>query len=78
MSDLVPEEPEDSGVPTEVPELSDIESARILANDARSRLHDEGFEDSQIDDWADTFVSEVGSGDVEEFIEWIRVKERGG
>jgi hypothetical protein len=72
MDDLTPERPRDAGVPEEVPaELSAIEGARILANEARERLTSDGFTDDQIDRWAETFITEVGSGTVDELVEWI-------
>jgi hypothetical protein len=64
------------GVPEETPELSEIEGARILGNDARSRLDADGFSAAQIDAWAETFIAEVGSGTVDDFIAWIRRQEQ--
>jgi hypothetical protein len=63
-------------VAEEVPELPQIEGARLLGNDARERLRGDGFDDQQIDAWAETFIAEVGSGTVEQFVEWIRRQER--
>jgi hypothetical protein len=77
MDDLTPERPRDAGVPEEVPEsLGAIEGARTLANEARERLRADGFSDDQIDQWAETFITEVGSGDVEELVGWIAEQER--
>ena len=45
-----------------IPDLPQIEGARLLGNDARERLHADGFDDEQIDAWAETFIAEVGSG----------------
>ena len=73
----VAESPEDAGVAEEVPELGQIEGARLLANEARRRLEGDGFDDAQIVAWAETFIAEVGSGDVDEFVEWIARQERG-
>lgn len=53
-----------------------VEAARLLANDARGELHARGFDDWQIDRWADTYVAEEGSGDVETFLTWIARQER--
>jgi hypothetical protein len=72
----VPEKPEDAGVAEETPELSQIEGARLLGNDARERLRADGFDDTQIDAWAETFIAEVGSGTVDEFVAWISRSER--
>jgi hypothetical protein len=76
MPEPEPATPEDVGVAEEVPELPQIEGARLLGNDARERLRGDGFDDQQIDAWAETFIAEVGSGTVEQFVEWIRRQER--
>lgn len=77
MDDLTPERPRDAGVPEEVPEaLSAIEGAHILANEARERLRGDGFTDDEVDQWAKTFITEVGTGDVDELIAWIGRQER--
>lgn len=72
-----PEDPQDTGVPEGEPEDTQIEPARLLANEARDELTDRGFTDDQIDRWARTYVSEVGPGDVPTFIEWIDRRQRG-
>jgi hypothetical protein len=77
-SEPVPVKPEEVGVAEEVPELMQIEGARTLGNDARERLHADGFDDQQIDAWAETFIAEVGSGTVDQFVAWIARQERGG
>jgi hypothetical protein len=76
MPEPEPAAPRDVGVAEEVPELSQIEGARLLGNDARERLHADGFDDAQIDAWAETFITEVGSGTVEQFVAWIERQER--
>jgi hypothetical protein len=78
MPEPTPESPSDAGVAEEVPELSQIEGARILGNDARSRLHADGFDDAQIDAWAETFIAERSSGTVDEFVAWIARQESKG
>ncbi len=75
-SEPVASSPEDVGVPEEIPELGEIEGARMLGNDARRRLHADGFDDAQIDEWAETFIAEVGSGEVDEFVAWIKAREQ--
>jgi hypothetical protein len=76
MDDLIPERPRDAGVPEEVPaDGSTIEGARLLGNEVRDRLHADGFTDRQIDQWAETFIAEVGSGSAEDFIVWISRQE---
>jgi hypothetical protein len=77
MPEPEPLNPEDVGVTEEVPELMQIEGARTLGNDARKRLHADGFDDAQIDAWAETFIAEVSSGSVDEFVAWIARQERG-
>jgi hypothetical protein len=76
MPEPEPVKPEEVGVTEEVPELMQIEGARTLGNDARERLHADGFDDAQIDAWAETFIAEVGSGSVDEFVAWIVRQER--
>src|SRR6478609_4713165 len=45
-----PERPRDAGVPEDYPaSTSAIEGAHVLANEARERLHADGFNDDQID-----------------------------
>ena len=73
--DVIPERPIEAGVPEEIPELGNIEGARTLGNEARDRLHADGFDDREIDEWAETYVAENGGGTVDEFIEWIGSKE---
>jgi hypothetical protein len=77
MPEPTPESPAEAGVEEETPELMQIEGARMLGNDARRRLHADGFTDSQIDAWAETFIAEQSSGDVDEFIAWIAAQESG-
>jgi hypothetical protein len=76
MDEPTPERPRDAGVPEEVPELGNIEGARTLGNEARDRLHADGFTDTQIDQWAETYVAENGGGSVDEFVAWIAAQER--
>ncbi|HEY3723420.1 MAG TPA: hypothetical protein VGN59_08680 [Acidimicrobiia bacterium] len=76
MPEPEPMKPADAGVTEEVPELMEIEGARTLGNEARQRLHADGFDDAQIDAWAETFIAEVGSGTVEQFVAWIAAQER--
>ena len=78
LPEPVPTDPEDVGVREEIPDLGNIEGARLLGNEARRRLHADGFDDEQIDAWAETFIAEVGSGDVDEFVAWISRREGRG
>jgi hypothetical protein len=75
MPEPEPAAPEDVGIAEEIPELMQIEGARTLGNDARERLHADGFDDAQIDAWAETFIAEVSSGSVDEFVAWIARQE---
>jgi hypothetical protein len=74
-SEPVPASPSDVGVEEEVPDLPQIEGARLLGNDARERLRADGFDDAQIDEWAETFIAEVSSGTVDQFVAWINRRE---
>ncbi len=78
MPEPKPEHPEEAGVAEEIPELGNIEGARLLGNDARARLRADGFDDAQIDEWAETFIAEESSGTVEEFVAWIVAQEQSG
>jgi hypothetical protein len=76
MPDPVPEHPSEAGIPEEKPEeLGQLEGAFLLANEARERLHARGFTDVQIDEWAEAFIAEQGSGTVDQFVAWIAARE---
>ena len=64
-------DPEVAGVPTEHPDLAQLEGAHLLANAARPFLDECGFTDMQILHWALTYIARHGSGDVESFVSWI-------
>ena len=73
----IPQEPSEAGVPEESPaDSTAIEAARVLANDAKDRLEPAGFDDEQLRKWAETYIAERGSGDVDAFIAWIDTMER--
>ena len=74
--DLTPQEPEESGVPKESPPDTQIEGASLLANQAKPRLAERGFNERQIDKWAQTYIAEESSGDVDSFIAWIDRQQR--
>jgi hypothetical protein len=76
MRDIEPERPKDAGVEEDTPPTMQIEGAHVLADDARPLLEGKGFSEDQIRRWADTYISEVGSGDVRSFIDWIDRRER--
>ncbi len=57
------------------PQAAEVESARLLANDARSALHTAGLSDEDIDRLADDFIAEDRGEATEPFIDWaIRVR----
>jgi hypothetical protein len=64
----------DPGYPQ--PQAAEIESARLLANDARRTLLAAGFSDQDIDRLADDFIAEDRGQDTEEFIDWARRIQR--
>jgi hypothetical protein len=78
MSDIEPEEPHEAGVPEKVADSSREEGARTLGDQARERLTDKGFTDKQIREWAETYIADQGSGNVDSFIAWIAEQERSG
>jgi len=78
VTNLTPEEPHEAGVPEKTADPSREEGARILGDEARERLKGQGFTDQQIREWAETYVADEGSGDVDTFIAWIAEQERSG
>lgn len=75
VSELKPEHPHDAGVAEQVPELAQIEGGRLLANEAGASLRELGFTDTEIAEWALTYIATRGSGDLESFLAWIREVE---
>lgn len=75
-ADLIPEHPHDAGIKEQVPELGQIEGARLLANEARLDLLRVGFTESEILEWALTYISIEHSGDLDSFLVWIREMEQ--
>jgi hypothetical protein len=77
MDEPRPERPRDVGVEEDAPDsLSALEGARVLANEARERLRADGFSDTDIDRWADAFLAEKGTGEVDDLVEWIKRREQ--
>lgn len=61
----------------ETPDEDRVDTAQILANEARERLQTLGFSDTQIREWADIYVADdAATTDVEEFIDWVSGKRR--
>lgn len=73
---LEPEEPHEAGVSEAEPDVSHVEAARLLADQARGRLRDQGFDEEEIRKWAEAYSRERESGDVDDFVEWIAQQER--
>jgi hypothetical protein len=63
-------ESSDSGRPQ--PEASEVESARILANQARADLRQAGLSDSQIRRLADEYIALDLGEDLDGFVAWAR------
>jgi hypothetical protein len=65
---------QEPGTPPAAPEPvnPEVESARLLANEARPVLGAEGFSDLRIDELADAFIARnIGQGG-DEFVRWAR------
>ena len=62
------------GVPQ--PEAAEVESARLLANQARETLREEGLSDTEIRQLADRFVAEDRGNDLASFLEWATRRSR--
>lgn len=75
MPDVDPEKPKESGVEEETPPTMQIEGARMLADDAKPLLDGKGFTEEEIRRWADTYIAEEGSGDVDSFVAWIERRQ---
>ena len=67
------QDPETAGEAAE-PEAAEVESARLLANQARPVLGAEGYADQRIDELASEFISrDVGEG-IDEFLRWAELQ----
>ena len=54
------------------PNAAEVESARLLANEARETLHGDGRDDEEIRRLADEFIALDLGEDVDAFIAWAR------
>jgi hypothetical protein len=54
------------------PEAAEVESARLLANDARPALRSDGFSDEQIRRMADEYIALDLGEDLDGFVRWAR------
>jgi hypothetical protein len=64
----------DAGHPE--PQAAEVESARILANQARATLRSQGFTDEQIRQLADEYIACDLGEDVDGFVAWARAHSR--
>ncbi|MGH8997880.1 MAG: hypothetical protein ACRDY7_00635 [Acidimicrobiia bacterium] len=58
------------------PQEAEVESARLLANDARSQLSGEGLSEEEIRQLADEFVARDRGDEVGSFVTWVRERAR--
>ncbi len=79
MNDPVqPDLPEQEGLTEpELPEV-DIEGARLLANEARGRLHEQGFDDDEIDAWVRVYFEQGHEGTVDGLLAFIAAEQAAG
>jgi hypothetical protein len=54
------------------PEAAEVESARLLADDARPELRSVGFSDEEIRRLADRYIAEDRGTGTSEFVDWAR------
>ncbi len=79
---ITPDMPDEDGVIE--PELGtlEVEGARLLGNEARARLRGDGFDDDEIDAWADAYYASSDDGrdegDVDGLVAWIAKEQAEG
>ena len=54
------------------PEAAEVESARLLANQARDALRQEGLNDEDIQRLADRYIAEDRGEDLSGFVGWAK------
>jgi hypothetical protein len=54
------------------PKDTEVESARLLANDAAALLETEGLDRDEVRRLADEFIAAGNEGDTQRFIRWAR------
>lgn len=54
------------------PEAAEVESARLLENDARGPLRDAGYSDERIRELADEYIALGVGEDPDAFVDWAR------
>jgi hypothetical protein len=79
MTDAVqPDRPEQEGLAEpELPQV-DVEGARLLGNEARGRLHADGFDDDQIDAWVRVYFEQDHEGTVDGLLAFIASEQAAG
>jgi hypothetical protein len=58
------------------PDAAETESARMIANQARDRLHDDGLDDDEIRRLSERYVAEDRGEDLNAFIDWAIARHR--
>ncbi len=75
---VTPDRPQDDGVvEPELPQV-DVEGARLLGNEARARLHADGFDDDQIEAWVRAYFEEDHEGSVDGLVAFIAAEQAAG
>jgi hypothetical protein len=59
------------------PEAAEVESARLLADDALPTLQREGFTEDRVRRLADRYIAEDRGTGTEEFVRWARAQGPG-
>ena len=65
---------DDPGAPQ--PKDTEVESARLLANDAAPLLRSDCLEHDEVRRLADEFIAAGNEGDTERFVRWARSSDR--
>jgi hypothetical protein len=60
------------------PEAAEVESAQLLANQAREALLDSGLTNTEIRRLADDYIAEDRGENLAEFVEWAKRRARRG
>jgi hypothetical protein len=68
---LASEKISDGGEGRPEPDAAEVESARLLANSARERLHAKGMEDQDIQRAADAYIALDLGEDTDDFVSWV-------
>jgi hypothetical protein len=57
------------------PKDTEVESARLLANDAAPLLEADGLDRDEVRRLADAYIAAGNEGDTERFVRWVRSPE---